>query len=137
MEQKDERAATTDTSAGAESAAMNSWAGTLEGGHQWPRAKSQAKPKETIRQHTPRNSGKSLSEIVSRLNRSLKGWRACFDQGRRYVYEDLDKMVRRRPRQILLKRRGKRGKPNGLINRKRPNAYFDKLGLWRLTGAPE
>jgi len=108
----------------------------FEGGHQWPRAKSQAKLKETIRQHTPRNNGKSLSEIVSRLNRSLKGWRACFDHGRRYVYENLDKMVRRRLRQILLKRRGKRGKPNGLINRKWPTAYFDKLGLWRLTGAP-
>jgi RNA-directed DNA polymerase len=108
----------------------------FERGYQWPRTKSQAKVKETIRQHTPRNSGKGMREIVHRLNHSLRSWRAYFDHGVRNVYEDLDKMVRRRLRQLLLKRRGKRGKPNGLINQKWPNAYFDKLGLWRLAGTP-
>ena len=106
----------------------------FERGYQWPREKSQAKLKATIRRHTPRTSGQSLSEIVGRLNRSLKGWRAYFDHGCRYVYENLDRMVRRRLRHILLKRRGKRGKPNGLINRQWPNAYFDQRDLWRLAG---
>ncbi len=109
----------------------------FERGHQWPREKSQAKLKETIRQHTPRNSGKSLREIVTRLNRSLKGWRAYFDHGVRNVHAELDKMVRRRLRKLLLKRRGKRGKPTGNINRRWPNAYFDKLGLWRLAGVAQ
>ena len=108
----------------------------FERGYQWPREKSQAKLKESIRRHTPRTSGKSLREIVRQLNRSLKGWRAYFDHGVRNVYEDLDQMVRRRLRHLLLKRRGKRGKPTGQINRRWPNAYFDKLGLWRLAGAP-
>jgi RNA-directed DNA polymerase len=107
----------------------------FERGYQWPREKSQAKMRETIRQLTPRTSGYSLSQILSDLNRSLKGWRAYFDHGVRNVYEDLDQMVRRRLRQLLLKRRGKRGKPQGHINRKWPNAYFDQLGLWRLAGA--
>jgi len=106
----------------------------FERGYQWPREKSQAKLKDRIRQLTPRSSGKSLREIVPRLNRSLKGWRAYFDHGVRNVYEDLDGMVRRRLRQILLKRRGQRGKPTGYINQRWPNAYFDKLGLWRLAG---
>jgi RNA-directed DNA polymerase len=106
----------------------------FERGYQWPREKSQAKLKETIRRYTPRTSGKSLREIVPQLNRSLKGWRAYFDHGVRNVYEELDQMVRRRLRQMLLKRRGKRGKPTGWSNQRWPIAYFDKLGLWRLAG---
>jgi RNA-directed DNA polymerase len=108
----------------------------FERGYQWPREKSQAKLKETIRRHTPRTSGKSLREIVGQLNRSLRGWRAYFDHGVRNVHEDLDQMVRRRLRHLLLKRRGKRGKPTGYINQRWPNAYFDTLGLWRLAGVP-
>lgn len=106
----------------------------FERGYQWPREKSQAKLKETIRELTPRNSGKSLGQIVFELNRSLKGWRAYFDHGVRNVFESLDKMVRRRLRTLLLKRRGKRGKLQGKINQYWPNAFFDKLELWRLAG---
>ena len=108
----------------------------FERGYQWPREKSQAKLKETIRRHTPRTSRKSLREIVCQLNRSLRGWCAYFDHGVRNVYEELDQMVRRRLRHLLLKRRSKRGKPKGRINQRWPNACFDKLGLWRLAGAP-
>ncbi|HVV70074.1 MAG TPA: group II intron reverse transcriptase/maturase [Verrucomicrobiae bacterium] len=106
----------------------------FERGHQWPREKSQIKLKEAIRELTPRNSGKSLREIMTRVNLTLKGWRAYFDHGVRNVHEDLDGMVRRRLRKLMLKRRGKRGTPQGNINRRWPNAYFDKLGLWRLAG---
>lgn len=108
----------------------------FERGYQWPREKSQAKLKEKIRELTPRNSGQSLQEIVSKLNRSLKGWRAYFDHGVRNVHEELDQMVRRRLRKLLLKRRGQQGKPQGWVNQRWPNAFFDKLGLWRLAGAP-
>jgi RNA-directed DNA polymerase len=106
----------------------------FERGRQWPRAKSQAKLREKIRALTPRNSGQSLRQIIDQLNRSLKGWRGYFDHGVRTVYESLDGMVRRRLRQLLLKRRGKRGKPQGRINYRWPIAYFDQLGLWRLAG---
>jgi RNA-directed DNA polymerase len=106
----------------------------FERGYQWPRTKSQAKLKETIRQLTPRNRGCSLGQMIVELNRRLKGWRAYFDHGVRNVYEGLDKMVRRRLRVLLLKRRGKRGKPQGRINQRWPNAYFDQRGLWRLAG---
>ncbi len=105
----------------------------FERGYQWPRPKSQAKMRETIRQLTPRNSGQSLSQIIGALNPRLRGWRAYFNHGVRNVYEDLDQMVRRRLRQLLLKRRGKRGQPQGRINYRWPNAYFDQLGLWRLA----
>ncbi len=106
----------------------------FERGYQWPREKSQAKLRETIRQLTPRNSGHSLGQIIYALNQRLQGWRAYFDHGVRNVYEELDQMVRRRLRQLLLKRRGKRGKPQGRINYLWPNAHFDPLGLWRLAG---
>jgi RNA-directed DNA polymerase len=106
----------------------------FERGYQWPREKSQAKLRERIRQLTPRNSGQSLREIVDRLNQSLKGWRAYFDHGVHNVYEALDGMIRRRLRQLLLKRRGKRGKPTGRSQQLWPNAYFDQLGLRRLAG---
>lgn len=107
----------------------------FERGYQWPREKSQARLKDKVRQMTPRNSGKSLGEITGRLNRVLRGWRNYFDHGVNNVHEKLDGFVRRRLRHILLKRRGKRGKHTGRINQKWPNAYFDKLGLWRLAGA--
>jgi RNA-directed DNA polymerase len=106
----------------------------FERGYQWPREKSQAKLRERIRQLTPRTSGQSLGQIIRQLNYSLKGWRAYFDHGVRNVPEALDQTVRRRLRQLLLKRRGKRGKPQGRINHRWPNAYFDRLGLWRLAG---
>lgn len=106
----------------------------FERGYQWPREKSQAKLKEAVRELTPRNSGKSLREIVFRLNRTLTGWRAYFDHGVRNVHEKLDGMVRRRLRKLMLKRRGKCGKPCGKINQRWPNEFFDKLGLWRLAG---
>ena len=106
----------------------------FERGYQWPRAKSQAKLKEKIRQLTPRQSGQAMKEIVARLNRTLRGWRGYFNHGVRNVPERLDQMVRRRLRMLLLKRRGKRGRPNKKVNQLWPNAYFDKLGLWRLAG---
>lgn len=109
----------------------------FERGYQWPREKSQAKLKETIRQLTPRTSGQSMNQIIQNLNRRLKGWRGYFDHGVRNVHEELDKMVRRRLRQLLLKRRGKRGKPNGNVNRRWPILHFDRLGLWRLAGEPQ
>ena len=108
----------------------------FERGYQWPRTKSQGKLQESIREHTPRNSGKSLKQIIEGLNRSLKGWRAYFDHGVRNVYEELDQMVRRRLRNLLLKRNKGQGKPQGNINYRWPNAYFDRLGLWRLAGVP-
>ena len=107
----------------------------FERGYQWPREKSQTKLKDKIRQLTPRNSGRATKEIVNRLNRSLRGWRAYFNHGVGNVHEQLDPMVRRRLRILLLKRRGRRGRPNGKVNQLWPNAYFDKLGLWRLAGA--
>jgi len=106
----------------------------FERGYQWPREKSQAKVKEKIRQLTPRHSGQAMKEIVHRLNRSLRGWRGYFNHGVRNVHEQLDQMVRRRLRMLLLRRRGKRGRPNKKVNQLWPNAYFDKLGLWRLAG---
>ena len=106
----------------------------FERGYQWPREKSQTKLKEKIRQLTPRNSGQAMNEIVQRLNRSLRGWRGYFNHGVRNVPERLDQMVRRRLRMLLLRRRGRRGRPNKKVNQLWPNAYFDKLGLWRLAG---
>jgi RNA-directed DNA polymerase len=106
----------------------------FERGYQWPREKSQAKLRESIRELTPRTSGQSLPEIIGKLNRTLRGWRGYFNHGVRNVHEKLDGMVRRRLRKLLIKRRGKSGKPQGWINQRWPNAFFDKLGLWRLAG---
>jgi hypothetical protein len=106
----------------------------FERGYQWPREKSQTKLKEKIRQLTPRNSGQAMKEIVARLNRSLRSWRGYFNHGVRIVPERLDQMVRRRLRMLRLRRRGRRGRPNKKVNQLWPNAYFDKLVLWRLAG---
>lgn len=54
-----------------------------------PRAKSHQKVVDRIRELTPRSSGDSLTQIITILNRSLRGWfnyfRHCFGGYLRYV----------------------------------------------------
>ena len=47
----------------------------------WPRKKSLDKVKDRVRELTPRTSGKSLSETIQKLNRTLHGWFQYFKHG--------------------------------------------------------
>jgi len=75
-----------------------------------PREKSVKKLKDTIRQKTKRNSGKSMNFIVHSLNPTLRGWFVYFQHSRPpRLFSSLDGWIRKRLRSILRRRQGKRG----------------------------
>jgi len=106
----------------------------FENGCKWPREKSVQRFKETLREQTRRNNGESLGEIISRLNRRLKGWARYFRGGQGNTCAALDGWLRLRLRCILRRRTGRkgRGRPD---HRKYTNAYFAELGLISLKAS--
>jgi RNA-directed DNA polymerase len=108
----------------------------FERGHKWPRAKSLAKLKETIRPKTKRSNGRSLQAIIEDVNRSVKGWYEYFKHSYRRTFKPIDGWIRGRLRSILRKRNRKRGRSRSLSDHKRwPNAYFAERGLFSLETA--
>ena len=106
----------------------------FENGCKWPREKSVKRFKETLREGTRRNEGRSMNEIVQRLNRRLKGWAQYFRGGQGNIYEAMDGWIRMRLRCILRRRTGRkgRGRPD---HRKYTNSYFAELGLISLKAS--
>jgi hypothetical protein len=106
----------------------------FENGCKWPREKSVTRFKETLREQTHRNNGESMGEIISRLNRRLKGWAQYFRGGQGNTYAVLDGWLRMRLRCILRRRAGRkgRGKPD---HRTYTNADFAELGLISLKAS--
>jgi RNA-directed DNA polymerase len=101
----------------------------------FPRRKSLAKFRDAIRELTPRNSGRSLSEIVSKLNEKLRGWHVYFKQAWWTVFRDQDSWVRGRLRSLLRRRSKRRGRGRGADHQRWPNAFFAKWGLYSLKEA--
>lgn len=118
--------------------------------------------KQRIRQMTRRSGGRSLPEVAERLRTYLPGWKAYFQLAQTpQVFRDLDEWVRHRLRALQLKhwRRGttmyrelramgasktdvqriaansRRWWRNSrfALNRVMPIAYFDRLGVPRLS----
>jgi len=118
--------------------------------------------KQRIREMTRRSGGRSLPEIVERLRAYLPGWKAYFQLAQTPgVFRALDEWIRHRLRAVQLKhwRRGttmyrelkamgasetdarqvaansRRWWRNSrfLLNRAMPVAYFDRLGVPRLS----
>jgi RNA-directed DNA polymerase len=107
----------------------------FRGTKHWPRDKSTAKLKETIRAKTKRTNGDSLREIIGSLNRALRGWFEYFKHGRPWIFHGLDRWIRSRLRSILRKRAKRRGHGRGMDNRRWPNAFFAEQGLFSLAEA--
>jgi len=118
--------------------------------------------KQRIRQFTRRSSGRNLPEIAERLRAYMPGWKAYFQLAQTpNVFRELDQWIRHRLRAVQLKhwRRGttmyrelkalgasetdarqvaansRRWWRNSrfLLNRAMPVAYFDRLGVPRLS----
>ncbi len=104
-------------------------------GKWWPRKKSLAKLKDTVRSKTRRANGRSLDGIIADLNPTLRGWFGYFQHSTRTTFRRLDQWVRMRLRSILRKRHGGRGRGTGLSHRRWPNAYFADHGLYSLVTA--
>jgi RNA-directed DNA polymerase len=104
-------------------------------GMRFPRAKSIAKMRETIRSKTRRTAGTSLTTIIDNVNRTMRGWYEYFQHAHRNSFPGIDGWVRMRLRSILRKRRGCEGRGRGSDHQRWPNAYFTQLGLFSLTAA--
>ena len=104
-------------------------------GQRYPRNKSLAKLRETIRTKTRRTSGRSLNMVIADVNRTTKGWFEYFKHSHRNVFPAIDGWIRMRLRSILRKRAGLRGRGRGADHQRWPNAYFAKQGLYSLQTA--
>ena len=107
----------------------------FEGGTRWPREKSLAKLKDTIRDKTKRTNGDSLAMVITSLNRTLRGWFEYFKHSRRRTFGRLDGLIRRRLRSLLSHRAGRRRHGDGYANIRWPTAFFTDQGLFSLAKA--
>ena len=108
----------------------------FERGHHWPRKKSLTKFRDGIRVLTRRANGKSLDEIIAKLNSKLRGWYGYFKHSCKSTLTKQDGWIRRRLRTILNKREGRsRWKVTKRDHQRWPNAYFHAQGLFSLTAA--
>jgi RNA-directed DNA polymerase len=109
---------------------------SFRGQKHWPRKKSLQKIRDTLRQKTPRTSGRSLQVVVNDVNRSLRGWFNYFQHSSyRSTFKDLDGWLRMRLRSILRKRTKRRGRGRGRDHHRWPNRFFAERGLFSLATA--
>jgi RNA-directed DNA polymerase len=104
----------------------------FRGGLRLPRKKSLDKLKDVIRAKTIRTHGHCLSSIITKLNRTLRGWFGYFRHCHQNVFRDLDRWLRGRLRSILRRRTKRRGRARGADHQRWPNAYFAVRGLYSL-----
>ena len=109
----------------------------FERGLKWPRKKSLMKLKERLRAKTSRLDGRSLSEIVADVNRSLRGWYQYFQHSKANTFTAVDGYVRRRLRSVLQWRLDGRGKGIGATHQRWPNEWFARRGLLSLAAEHE
>lgn len=107
----------------------------FERGERWPRRKSKAKLKDTIRRKTRRSHGNSLETTIQSVNQTLVGWFEYFKHSHHYVFPSLDSWIRMRLRSILRKWTGRKGRARGTDNVRWPNAFFTRHGLFSLSAA--
>jgi len=104
----------------------------FERGMKWPREKSLRKLKDRVREQTPRLSGRSWADIITDLNRTLRGWYGYFQHSKANVFGPVDGFVRRRLRSLLEKRRGRTRQGLGSAHQRWPNQWFARSGLLSL-----
>jgi RNA-directed DNA polymerase len=102
----------------------------------WPRDKSLTRVRESLRPHTKRTNGNSLSCVITKINPILRGWFEYYKHST--VLSDLrelDSWVRQRLRSLLRKRAKRKGRGRGTDHQRWPNAYFAELGLFSTVAA--
>jgi RNA-directed DNA polymerase len=107
----------------------------FERGHRWPRDKSMAKLRESIRQKTRRRDPRPMQEIIAEVNRTLRGWFKYFQHSVCNVFRPEDCWVRNRLRSLERQRHKGKGRARGRDFQRWPNAYFAALGLFSLARA--
>ena len=105
----------------------------FERGMRWPRKKSLAKLKDRLRAKTARREGRSMEDIVTDVNRTLRGWYGYFQHSKANVFAAVDGFARRRLRSLLQWRLDGRGKGKGRAQHRWPNEWFAQRGLLSLA----
>ena len=101
----------------------------------FPRQKSLAKFRETIRGKTRRNNGSSMHTIITDVNRTLRGWYEYFKHSWHTTFKAVDGWVRLRLRSILRRRVHRCGRGHGPDHSRYPNAFFAAQGLFSMVTA--
>lgn len=109
----------------------------FERGMKWPRQKSLKKLRERVRLKTSRLEGRSLKDIVTDVNRTLRGWYGYFQHSKGTTFVAVDSYVRHRLRRLLEKRRGRATQGMGASHHRWPNQWFAQRGLLSLTAEHE
>ena len=108
------------------------WRGRKGNLRRFIRPKSKSKLREEIWPLTRRHNGKSMDEIITKLNRKLKGWYGYFKHLDAETLREVDGWIRGRLRTILRTREKKEGIARVREHVKWPNRYFAELGLFSL-----
>jgi RNA-directed DNA polymerase len=105
----------------------------FRGGTKWPRKKSLQKLRDKLRPLTRRTNGRSLSEIITKVNPILRGWHGYFRDSHPWDLAGPDGWLRRRLRAMLRKREKRPGYGLSQADSRRwPNRWFAAQGLWSL-----
>lgn len=100
----------------------------------FPKRKSIKKFKDSIRKHTKRNNGKSLKQIIEKINPIIRGWFEYYKHSYKTTFPDLDGWIRRRLRSILKRHEKRRGiATTHKDNFRYPNKIFEDAGLLSLA----
>ncbi|MFM8567067.1 MAG: group II intron reverse transcriptase/maturase [Gemmatimonadota bacterium] len=109
---------------------------SFHGQDHWPRKKSVQKLRDTIRQKTPRTTGRSLECTIADVNRTLEGWFGYFKHSSyKTVFRAIDTWVRMRLRSMLRHCMKRPGRARGRDMQRWPNAFFAEHGLFSLVTA--
>jgi RNA-directed DNA polymerase len=104
----------------------------FEAGTSWVRRKSIQKFRDRIRELTSRVGGKSIQDVISKLNPVLRGWCNYFKSVTKYTLGTFDSFVRRRLRAIIERQKKRRSFGAGCCNQKIPNKFFADKGLFNM-----
>jgi RNA-directed DNA polymerase len=106
----------------------------FRGTKKWPRKKSLEKLREKLRPLTKRNQGRSLNEIIAKVNPILRGWYGYFRESPPSGLDRQDGWVRRRLRALLRKRQKRPGQGKNQDDHQQwPNRWFAAQGLFSLN----
>lgn len=102
-------------------------------GRKWPRQKSVARLRETLRPRLRRMQDGSMEEIIARINPVLRGWWAYFKDSLPCALESIDGWVRMRLRSIQRRRDKRPGMAYGPDHQRYPNRWFAERSLFTLA----
>jgi RNA-directed DNA polymerase len=108
---------------------------TPQGGKKWPRKKSQFQLREHLRAKLRRNRPGGVQQIVSEVNRTLRGWYGYFKWSQPTAMQRVDEWTRERIRHILRRRHKRRGMVRGRERTEYPISWFAEQGLFSLQTA--